>query len=92
MVFELLADRIGDRPPIERIPSKIERVSTDRVVNSRSGRTTSSAKFVATPSTHVSSAHRTASRPAVIDPPDTLEMRDSRPSQPSSFSRQSVPA
>ena len=61
------------------------------VQKSRNGLTISAWKLVATGPSQVSCPHRTAKRPAVIDPPDTLEIRSSFGKYPNSFSRQRLP-
>ena len=58
----------------------------------RTGSTTALAKFVARfPSSKSSSFQASASTPAVIEPPETLDTRATPRSSPSSFSRQSAP-
>src|SRR4051812_38418058 len=58
----------------------------------RRGSIPSAPGFAATPPAKPRSGHARASVPAAIDPPDTLEMRSRRSSQPASLSRQSDPA
>jgi hypothetical protein len=53
--------------------------------------TTSASNFVATSLTNASRFQRWPNTPAVIDPPETLEMRASFGRYPASFSRQSEP-
>ena len=58
----------------------------------RTGSTTAFANFARDAvSSKASSSQASASTPAVIEPPETLETRVEPRSQPSSFSRQSAP-
>src|SRR5262245_60775438 len=66
-------------------------VSISSLVNLRIGAATSSLKFLATPSRKSKDVQASPSTPAVMEPPDTLEIRSSRGSQPISFKRQRAP-
>ena len=68
-------------------PSATARLSMSRPQMPRTGATTSSVRFVATPFSKRSRFHVTARRPAVMEPPDTLDTRDSEDNRASSLSR-----
>jgi hypothetical protein len=74
------------------IPRKIPEKSIVSPARRLSGPTTRSTNWGAGPAAKSRSGHATASCPAAIEPPETLETRSSRESQPASFRRQSEPA
>jgi hypothetical protein len=67
-------------------PTRTDDWSTVRPASARTGAT----KASCSPSA-ASRGQASASAPAVIEPPDTLEMRSMRSSQPASCSRQITP-